>query len=142
MAVAGLPKYTTRHAMDVAQAAIEIKDFMIARAVKLGDRTFGIRIGIHTGSIVAGIVGTKKFAYDVWGDTVNTAARMEQKSEPGKINISSATYQIIKDRYICHYRGEIDAKNKGLLKMYFIEGQLQCQTELIARKNFSPPSNT
>jgi class 3 adenylate cyclase len=87
----------------------------------LGTRTFDIRIGIHSGSVVAGIVGIKKFAYDIWGDTVNTAARMEQSSEPGKINISESTFTLVKDHVHCQYRGRIDAKNKGELNMYFVE---------------------
>jgi class 3 adenylate cyclase len=70
--------------------------------------------------VVAGIVGVKKFAYDIWGDTVNTAARMEQNSEAGRINISETTYQLVKNKFNCEYRGEIEAKNKGKLKMYFV----------------------
>jgi class 3 adenylate cyclase len=76
---------------------------------------------VHSGSVVAGIVGVKKFAYDIWGDTVNTAARMEQNSEPGKINISKSTYDLVSHKFNCVYRGEIDAKNKGALGMYFVE---------------------
>jgi class 3 adenylate cyclase len=82
--------------------------------------TFEVRIGMHSGSVVAGIVGVKKFAYDIWGDTVNTASRMEENSEAGKINISQTTYDLVKDKFACTYRGEIIAKNKGQLKMYFI----------------------
>ena len=93
---------------------------MAARYAQLDSATFQVRIGIHSGSVVAGIVGIKKFAYDIWGDTVNTAARMEQYSEPGKINISQATYELVKDKFNCVYRGEIEAKNKGEMKMYFI----------------------
>jgi class 3 adenylate cyclase len=81
---------------------------------------FEIRIGIHTGPVVAGIVGIKKFAYDIWGDTVNIAARMESTSEPGRINLSECTYHLIEDHYHCHYRGEVEAKNRGKLKMYFL----------------------
>ncbi len=81
---------------------------------------FEIRIGIHSGPVVAGIVGTKKFAYDIWGDTVNCAARLEAASEPGKINISETTYQLIKGEYNCNFRGEIEAKNRGKLKMYLL----------------------
>ena len=83
-----------------------------------------MRIGIHTGGVIAGIVGTRKYAYDIWGDTVNTAARMEQNSEPGKINISHSTYELVKDRFACSYRGEIEAKRKGKLQMYFVEDPL------------------
>ena len=120
LAVAGLPTTDPRHAENVVRAAIDINAFMQDRLSKLGERTFDIRIGIHSGSVVAGIVGLKKFAYDIWGDTVNTAARMEQNSEAGKINISQTTYELVKDKFTCEYRGEIDAKGKGQLKMYYI----------------------
>ncbi len=81
-------------------------------------------MGIHTGPVVAGVVGSLKFAYDIWGDTVNTASRMEQNSEGGKINISDSVYEIIKNKFNCTYRGEIEAKNKGMLKMYFVDASL------------------
>ena len=89
------------------------------------DSGFKIRIGIHTGQVVAGIVGVKKYAYDIWGDTVNTAARMEQNSEEGKINISGATYELVKEEFDCVYRGKISAKNKGKIDMYFVNGLAQ-----------------
>ena len=120
LAVSGLPVNNPKHAEDIVNAAIEIKNFMTVRKKELGIMTFEIRIGIHSGSVVAGIVGVKKFAYDIWGDTVNTAARMEQNSEAGKINISESTYNRVKDMFNCSYRGEIEAKNKGALKMYFV----------------------
>jgi adenylate cyclase len=120
LAVAGLPKADPEHAEHIVHAAIDINNFMESRYAHLGDKTFRIRIGIHSGSVVAGIVGVKKFAYDIWGDTVNTAARMEQNSEPGRINISQTTYNLVKDKFACEYRGEVDAKNKGMLKMYYV----------------------
>jgi len=80
-----------------------------------------LRIGIHTGPIVAGIVGIKKFAYDIWGDTVNTASRMESSGEAGKVNISGTTYELVKDELKCTYRGKVQAKNKGEIEMYFVE---------------------
>jgi class 3 adenylate cyclase len=83
---------------------------------------FQIRIGIHTGSVVAGIVGIRKFAYDIWGDTVNIASRMESSGEAGKINISGSTHELIKDKFNCVHRGKIEAKNKGQIEMYFVEG--------------------
>ncbi len=120
LAVAGLPVADPKHAENIVSAAIEINNYMTDRLTKLGNSTFEIRIGIHTGSVVAGIVGVKKFAYDIWGDTVNTAARMEQSGAPGKINISQNTYELVKDKFTCTYRGEIEAKNKGTMKMYFV----------------------
>jgi adenylate cyclase len=120
LAVAGLPIADPRHAEQIINAAKEIRDFVNDRYAKLGNKTFEIRVGINTGSVVAGIVGRKKFAYDIWGDTVNTAARMEQNSVAGKINISQSTYELVKDKFDCEYRGEIDAKNKGMMKMYYV----------------------
>ena len=120
LAVCGLPLADPKHAENIVRAAIEINAFMQARLAKMGSDTFDIRIGIHSGSVVAGIVGVKKFAYDIWGDTVNTAARMEQHSEPGRINISQTTYEMVKDKFACAYRGEIMAKNKGGMRMYYV----------------------
>jgi adenylate cyclase len=120
LAVCGLPLPERGHAVSTVTAATEIIKFMEERKKQLKDKTFDIRIGIHSGSVVAGIVGVKKFAYDIWGDTVNTAARMEQNSEPGKINISQATYDLVKNKFECTFRGEIQAKNKGGLSMYFV----------------------
>lgn len=124
IAVAGLPIPSEHHAEQAIQAAIEIKKFISSRKqekLSRGEMPFDIRIGINTGPLVAGIVGTKKFAFDIWGDAVNTAARMEQHGEPGKINISGNTYDLVKDKFTCMYRGKIYAKNKGEIDMYFVE---------------------
>jgi class 3 adenylate cyclase len=94
---------------------------MIARK-KAHPATFGIRLGVHSGPVVAGIVGVKKFAYDIWGDTVNTAARMEQHSLAGQLNISAATYELVKDHFNCTFRGQLEVKHKGTMGMYFVEG--------------------
>lgn len=83
-----------------------------------------MRKGIHTGPVVAGIVGVKKFAIDIWGDPVNIASRMESSEEEGKINISEATYDLIREHFRCTHRGHIMAKNKGEVNMYFVEGRL------------------
>lgn len=120
LAASGLPLPDANHATSMISAAIEIRDYMLNRRRQYPS-AFEVRIGIHTGNVVAGIVGVKKFAYDIWGDTVNIAARMEQNSEAGKINVSNSTYLLIKDQFSCTYRGEIEAKNKGRLKMYFVE---------------------
>ncbi len=121
LAVAGLPSPDPKHAENIVNAAKEITAFMEDRLGKMGtERTFAVRIGVHSGSVVAGIVGVKKFAYDIWGDTVNTAARMEQNSEAGKINISQTTYELVKDEFSCEYRGEVEANGKGVMKMYYV----------------------
>ena len=120
LAVAGLPTPGPKHAEHVVSAAKEISTFMADRRAKMGNSTFEVRIGIHSGSVVAGIVGIKKFAYDIWGDTVNTAARMEQNCEVGRINISVTTYELVKDKFNCEYRGEVAVKGKGIMKMYYV----------------------
>jgi len=119
LAVCGLPLNDPQHAQKTVRAAIEIRD-LITQRMK-GEQNFAIRIGISSGPVVAGIVGVKKFAYDIWGDTVNTAARMEQHSEMGKVNISGATFELVKNEFICSYRGKVNAKNKGDVDMYFVE---------------------
>jgi class 3 adenylate cyclase len=86
-----------------------------------GELFFEIRIGIHRGPVVEGIVGLKKFAYDIWGNTVNVASRMESSGAPGKVNISHSTFEIVKDTFDCIHRGKINAKNKGEIDMYFVE---------------------
>jgi adenylate cyclase len=117
LAVCGLPNETTDHAQRVAKAALDIREYMNKDGHK-----FQIRIGINSGPVVAGIVGVKKYAYDIWGDTVNTASRMESCSEAGKINISEATYELIKNDFTCKHRGKVNAKNKGEVDMYFVIG--------------------
>lgn len=124
MCASGLPVSNSTHATDMVKFAIEVRDFMLNRKIEKinkGELPFELRIGIHTGPVVAGIVGIKKYAYDIWGDTVNIAARMEQNSETGKINISESTYALVKGEFKCEYRGKIMAKNKGELDMYYVD---------------------
>lgn len=120
MAVGGLPTPKETHAEDVVNAALEIQAFAKRRKLEKGDRAFEVRIGINSGPVVAGIVGIKKFAYDIWGDTVNIASRMEATSVNGGINVSATTYNLIKDKFKCIPRGWIDCKGKGEMDMYFI----------------------
>ena len=124
MAAAGIPQPSATHAHDCVRAAIEIRDFMTAlQELKSGSQHhWELRLGIHTGPLIAGVVGTDKFVYDIWGDTVNTAARMESSGIVGKVNISGATYALIKDQFICEHRGKVAAKNKGEIDMYLVLG--------------------
>ena len=121
MAAGGLNKEGENHAKSMILAAKEMVDFVNkAKEDTITDATFDIRIGINTGPVVAGVVGSKKFAYDIWGDTVNVAARMESNSEPGRINISEDTYKLIKEDFNCEFRGKLAVKNRGELNMYFV----------------------
>lgn len=121
MAVSGLFNNQGNQAEDIVNAALEIRDFMINRKKQIGENAFEIRIGINSGSVIAGVIGANKYAYDVWGDSVNLAARLEHESDPGKINIGETTYQQVRNKFRCLYRGELPAKNKGLVRMYFVE---------------------
>ena len=124
MFAGGIPSDLDNHPNVIVKACLEIRDSVERikqEKIAKGELFFEIRIGVHTGPIVAGVVGTRKFAYDIWGDTVNTAARMESSGEVGKVNISGATYELIKDDYHCSFRGKIEAKNKGKVDMYFVE---------------------
>lgn len=120
LAVGGLPVAYPGHAVHTVRAAIDIIRFIEKRKQE-ASHSLDIRIGIHSGPLVAGIIGVKKFAYDIWGDTVNTASRLESSSEAGKVNISGTTFQLVKDEFSCIYRGKIAAKNKGAMDMYFVE---------------------
>jgi class 3 adenylate cyclase len=108
---------------DIVKAALEIQDFMLghkAERLSRGMPFFEARVGIHVGPVVAGVVGTKKFTYDIWGDTVNVAARMEETCEPGHVNVSEDAYWLTKYEFEWHNRGKIAAKNKGMMDMYYV----------------------
>jgi len=124
MCAAGIPEPLKQAEINTVLAAkemLKLTEDLNRVKRKEGLETWEIRIGINTGPVVAGVIGSHKFQYDVWGDTVNLAARMESSGSPGKINISESTYQKIKDKINCTYRGEIEAKNKGKVKMYFVD---------------------
>jgi class 3 adenylate cyclase/Flp pilus assembly protein TadD len=118
--VCGMPEENSHHAENIVQSAIEIIGYLRERN-HTSQFKWKIRIGIHTGKVVGGVVGVKKYIYDVFGDTINTASRMESNSEPMKINLSETTYQIIKDKFKVIERGSIPVKGKGEMKMYFVD---------------------
>ncbi len=121
---AGLGTSSSNNPVLMVDVALEITEAIEIKNKKreADNKTcFKMRVGVHSGPLVAGVVGIKKFAYDIWGDTVNTAARMQQYSEPGKINISGTTRELVKHRFNCTYRGRMEAKHKGLVDMYFVE---------------------
>ena len=124
VAVGGLPEKNSATVQNVVEAAIAMQEEigkLKQERISANKPYFELRIGIHTGPVVAGVVGIKKFQYDIWGDTVNLAARMEQSGVPGKINISQHTYELVKEQFNCVHRGKIEAKNKGEIDMYFVE---------------------
>lgn len=123
MCAGGIPIPNETNPFDAIRAGLEIQKFMQAwiddKKAK-GLETWEVRLGIHTGEVIAGVVGNKKFAYDIWGDAVNTASRMESSGEVGTVNISGSTYEYVKDFFDCTYRGKVHAKNKGDVDMYFV----------------------
>lgn len=125
MCAGGLPEANTTHPFDAVMAAVEIQEAVAERKRKkagVGEFYWDIRLGIHTGPVTAGVVGKNKFAYDIWGTTVNTASRMESSGAAGRVNISGATYELVKDRFITEPRGKVQAKNMGEIEMYFVNG--------------------
>lgn len=119
MAVGGLPVPNSTNPVDAVRAGLEMVKFIRERRSENGSRPqWELRIGIHTGELIAGVIGKSKFAYDIWGDTVNVASRMESGGEKGMVNISGITYQLVKSHFNCVHRGKIDAKNMGKMDLY------------------------
>jgi len=124
LAAAGLPESKPDDALRLLRAAIEMRDFMRERQQEhaaSGKPSWDVRIGLHAGPLVAGVVGVRKIAYDVWGDTVNTASRIESAGEPGRINVSAEFYERVRDQVTAEPRGQVGCKSKGLLEMFFID---------------------
>lgn len=123
MCAGGIPIRNKSNPIDIVLAGLEIQRYMKQvhdEKIEKGEKPWGLRIGIHTGEIIAGVVGIKRFAYDIWGDSVNIASRIEASSEVGKVNVSGATYHLVKEFFDCEYRGKVKAKNKGSIDMYFV----------------------
>lgn len=127
MCAGGLPVANTSNPIDVVSAGLEMQECLqVWKKEKeaKNEPVWELRVGIHSGEAVAGVVGKNKFAYDIWGDTVNLASRMESSGEAGKVNISETTYHLIKHKFKCTFRGAVKAKNKGEVNMYFVDGLL------------------
>ncbi|MEA3461520.1 MAG: adenylate/guanylate cyclase domain-containing protein [Bacteroidota bacterium] len=138
MAAGGIPDKNSTNPVEVVLAALEMQSYMQQLKSSKAE-IWDLRIGIHTGPVIAGVVGHKKMSYDIWGDTVNTASRMESSGTPGKINISGITYGMVKDYFICEYRGKLPVKYKGNIDMYYVNGlrpELSVDLKGIPNKRF------
>jgi len=122
MFVSGLPQATNSHAVDAVLAALEILEKAKEIAARPGGLAWRLRIGLHSGPVVAGVVGVRKFAFDIWGDTVNLASRMESSGAPDRVNLSARTYALVRDFIECEPRGAVRTKDGRDLEMYFAQG--------------------
>jgi adenylate cyclase len=154
MCAGGIPGEDEIHPVKMVLAGLEMQDYIKQSNLKRqenGLQAWELRIGIHTGPLVAGVVGRKKYAYDIWGTTVNIASRMESNGETGLVNISAATFELVKEQFACMYRGKIYAKNIGEIDMYLVEKQISSflfsdnnhsQTNLLANSVSESPKNS
>lgn len=122
MVVSGAPRPRSDHAHALANLALEMREYITSLPIRKGKR-IDFRVGINSGPVIAGVIGKQKFHYDVWGDAVNTASRMESHGVSGKIQIASGAYELVKGEFICEPRGEVEIKGKGKLMTWFLEGQ-------------------
>jgi len=132
MCAGNIPSRDPNHAYKIVKAALEIQAFIEKYNLRRIDKRlepWEIRIGLHVGPVVAGVVGKKKYAYDIWGSAVNIASRMESNGTPGKVNISASTYELIKNRFDCTHRGKLKVKNLSDLDMYYVENE-KTQTDM------------
>jgi class 3 adenylate cyclase len=122
MAASGVPDPSPDHARKAALLALDMRDVVGTSAI--ADRSgLALRIGINSGPVVAGVIGTKRFLYDLWGDAVNVASRMETNGTPGEIQITRATYELLKDDFVCRRRGMIQVKGKGEMETWYLTGR-------------------
>ena len=121
MAAAGVPDQVPDHARKAALLALDMREVVAASTVA-GRSGLELRIGIHSGPVIAGVIGTRRFLYDLWGDAVNTASRMESQGTPGEIQITLATYELLKDEFVCRRRGTIEVKGKGQMETWYLVG--------------------
>ncbi|MGC9502813.1 adenylate/guanylate cyclase domain-containing protein [Baaleninema sp.] len=139
MVASGLPLPRPDHAEAIADMALEMQA-AVKRFHDEGGHTFQIRVGVNTGVVVAGVIGTKKFIYDLWGDAVNVASRMESSGEPGRIQLTQATYELLKDNYIFEKRGTVTVKGKGEMSTYWLKGRKETKSiKITARDDYAQP---
>ncbi|HEY8825639.1 MAG TPA: adenylate/guanylate cyclase domain-containing protein [Candidatus Limnocylindria bacterium] len=119
MGVSGVPRSRPDHAQSAVRMALDVRDF-VERYRTPDGRSLAVRIGLNSGSLVAGVIGKHKFVYDIWSDTVNTASRMESQGMAGRVQVSEATYALVKDDFVCEERGAIDVRGRGRLTTYFV----------------------